>query len=369
VTRVLTVIESAAGGQVLGHGRLAASLREGEAHAPGVEAGFAVLPPLHGLSAALVRGVPGLNDRDLDLQATRWHVLQSLRARRLLRREIARQSADAAIVMSHAIALLADLGTPIPVMPSVDVPVWDWRVMGIWRPVRPHTRRLLAASLAMERRTLSRAPLVHVWSDWSEERVLAAAPRTRIFAAHPGIDVERYRPGVRAPRPRPRVLFVGGRFEEKGGNDLIAALEPLLGTDAELDVVTPAAVAPREGLRVHRLGADDPALLELFQQADVLCLPTRGDAVPLVVVEAMACGTPVVAADVGAIGELLGGGRAGVLVAPRDVAGLRATLTALLGDAGRRAELGEQGRALAEEHYDARRQGAAILERAAGLAS
>jgi glycosyltransferase involved in cell wall biosynthesis len=259
--RILTVMESAPGGQVMGHGRLAASLRAGAEHAPGVVAEFAVLPPLHGLAAALVRGVPGLNRRDLDLQATRWHVLQSLRARRLLQRAVAAGHPDAAIVMSHAVALLADLGTAIPIVPSVDVPVWDWRAMGIWRPVRAHTRRLLGASLAMERRTLSRAPLVHAWSRWSEERVLAAAPGARTFVAHPGVDVERYRPAERVPRPRPRVLFVGGRFEAKGGTDLIAALEPMLGTDVELDVVTPSEVEPRPGVRVHRLGADDPALL------------------------------------------------------------------------------------------------------------
>src|SRR5439155_16963685 len=146
----------------------------------------------------------------------------------------------------------------------------------------------------------------------------------------------------------------GGRFALKGGHDLIAALEPLLGTDVELDVVTPADVAVRPGLRTHRLDADDPALVDLFQQADVLCLPTYGDAVPLVIVEAMACGTPVVASDGAAIGELLAGEQAGALVRPGDVAGLRAALVALLGDPARRAELGAHGRARCEARYDAR---------------
>jgi glycosyltransferase involved in cell wall biosynthesis len=365
--QIVALIESAVGGQILGHDRLAASLTVAMEDGGVAEVTFVGLPPLHPVGAAAVRGVPGLNRLDLDLQATRWHLLQSARARRALRNALRQRPADAALVMSHAIALLVD-GIPVPVVPSVDVPIWDWRAMGIWRPVRAHSRRVLAASLALERRALTRAPLVHAWSEWTEERVRAAAPSARTFAIHPGLDLDRYRPAERTARDRPRVLFVGGRFALKGGFDLVAALDPLLGTDVELDVVTPADVPSRPGLRVHRLGADDPALVALFQQADVLCLPTYGDAVPLVVAEAMACGTPVVASEVGAIAELLDGGRAGVLVRPGDVDGLRATLVELLGDADRRAALGAHGRARCEERYDARRQGAEILARLAGLA-
>jgi glycosyltransferase involved in cell wall biosynthesis len=119
---------------------------------------------------------------------------------------------------------------------------------------------------------------------------------------------------------------------------------------------------------VHRLQADDPDLVALYQQADLLCLPSHGDAVPWVVLEAMATATPVVASGVGAIPELLDGERAGVIVPAGDVAALRAAVTGLLGDPDRRAELGARGRALAEERYDARRQSAAILERVAAVA-
>ena len=364
---IVTLIESAAGGQIMGHDRLAASLAVAMHDGVAAEVTFVGLPPLRPVGAAAVRGVPGLNRLDLDLQATRWHLLQSARARRVLRKALRERLADAALVMSHAIALLVD-GLPIPVVPSVDIPIWDWRAMGIWRPVRVHSRRMLGASLALERRALSRAPLVHAWSEWTERRVLAAAPGARTFAVHPGVDLDRYRPAERMSRDRPRVLFVGGRFALKGGRDLIAALDPLLGADVELDVVTPVDVPPRPGLRVHRLGADDPALVALFQQADVLCLPTYGDAVPLVIVEAMACGTPVVASDVGAIAELLEGERAGVLVRPGDVEGLRARLVELLGDPERRAALGEHGRARCVERYDARRQGPEILARVVGVA-
>ena len=118
------------------------------------------------------------------------------------------------------------------------------------------------------------------------------------------------------------MLFVGGRFAEKGGPELLDALGPLIGTRLDLDIVTPARVEERPGLRVHQLSPGDPALAELYQQADVFCLPTRGDAVPFAVLEAMACGAAVVATDVGGIPDLLDGGDAGRLVKVGDGRGL-----------------------------------------------
>jgi glycosyltransferase involved in cell wall biosynthesis len=85
------------------------------------------------------------------------------------------------------------------------------------------------------------------------------------------------------------------------------------------------------------------------------------------VVEAMACGTPVVASGAGAIPELLDGGRAGTIVAAGDVEGLRAAVVELLADPARREEMGAAGRALCEERFDAGRQGAEILTRVASL--
>ncbi len=180
---------------------------------------------------------------------------------------------------------------------------------------------------------------------------------------HPGLDLERYRPAPRRVRMRPRVLFVGGRFAAKGGEDLIEALADGLGSEVDLDVVTPEPVPERPGLRIHRLDPSDPELLDLQQQADVFCLPTYGDSNPWVLLEAMACATPVVSTPVGGIPGMLEDGRAGVLVPHGDPRALGEALRALLADPERRAELGARGRARCEAHYDARRQFAALAER------
>jgi glycosyltransferase involved in cell wall biosynthesis len=185
---------------------------------------------------------------------------------------------------------------------------------------------------------------------------------------HPGIDLTTFRPGDGHSRSgEGRVLFVGGRWEDKGGPDLLAALGDDLGRGVELDVVTPAAIPSRPGLTVRSAGPGSPEVLGLFRRADVLCLPTYVDAVPWVVIEAMACGVPVVATDVGSIPELVGD--AGRIVAPGDRTGLRAALLGLLADADLRAALGAAGRAAAEERFDARRNTGRLLSLLADVAA
>jgi glycosyltransferase involved in cell wall biosynthesis len=84
----------------------------------------------------------------------------------------------------------------------------------------------------------------------------------------------------------------------------------------------------------------------------VFALPTRGEAVPHVVAEAMAAGLPVVSTQVGAIPDLVGDD-CGVLIPPGDVSALRASLTALFGDPARCRAIGAVGRARAERYLDA----------------
>jgi glycosyltransferase involved in cell wall biosynthesis len=244
----------------------------------------------------------------------------------------------------------------LPIVLSVDATVWDWHAMGIWRSVRGWSRRALAPSLRLERRAFSAAWRVAAYTRWTADAVRHAAPDARIVELHPGVDLERWRPEPREPRERPRALFVGGRFSAKGGADLLEVARPLLGEALDLDIVTGARVPGATGVRVHRLQPNDPALVRLFRQADVFVLPTYGDAVPWAVLEAMACGVPVVAYDVGAIGELLDHGRAGVLIERGDRDGLRAALGELLADPERRQALGRAGRAHVEAQHDGRVQ-------------
>lgn len=337
------------------------SLRAGIAALRGVDATFVRLPPAGIPTRALSHPVPGLDQLDLDFHTTRWHLVESWRGRRALRRELAR-SYDAVHITSHTAGLCTrDLMEAVPIYLCVDVPVMRWRAMAIDRPLRPWSSAVLAPSVRLERRLLEACAGVVALSEWTADAVLATAPRAAVEVIHPGVDIPPSVAQHEHDGPH-RLLFVGGRFEGKGGPDLIDAVRPMLGSGVELDVVTAPGVARADGVRFHHAGPGSPLVQGLYRRADLLCLPTKGDAVPWTVLEAMANGVPVVATPVGAIGELIEGSGAGVLVPPGDTVQLRAAIEGLLGDPARRAELAGRGRAFVEAHYCRARQADTLVE-------
>lgn len=103
----------------------------------------------------------------------------------------------------------------------------------------------------------------------------------------------------------------------------------------------------------HFLGRlRDPLTLALaYSAADVFICPSRQENLPNTIMEAMACGTPVVAFSVGGIPDLVEDGITGYLAAPTDAASLALAISRVLGDSGMAARMGAAARGKVEREY------------------
>ena len=136
---------------------------------------------------------------------------------------------------------------------------------------------------------------------------------------------------------------------------LVSTLEPGGPTEQRID-----ELGLRDCVTVHS-GLSDAELAALLASAEVMCVPSLYEGFSLPTVEAMACGTPVVASRAGALPEVIGGSRVGagadagaiggMLVEPGDVGALVDALGGLLASAEERERLGAAGRARALARY------------------
>ena len=105
------------------------------------------------------------------------------------------------------------------------------------------------------------------------------------------------------------------------------------------------------GRRLVRLGYRDD-VPRVMAAADVFCLPSHFEGLPMSVIEAMLTGLPVVATDIGGPREQVAADETGLLVPPATVAPLAEALARLAADPALRARMGEAGRARALERFD-----------------
>ncbi len=90
----------------------------------------------------------------------------------------------------------------------------------------------------------------------------------------------------------------------------------------------------------------------VYGALDVLAVPSRWEGFGIVLLEAMACGIPVVATRVGGIPEVVVDGETGKLVPPGDPAALAKEILALVADPARAAELGRKGQERVRTHFN-----------------
>jgi alpha-maltose-1-phosphate synthase len=202
----------------------------------------------------------------------------------------------------------------------------------------------------------------------------------RVVVIHNGIDPDRFKRtdrkdalaalGVRAPY----VLFVGRITDQKGIFDLLAAA-PHLPNDVQVVLCASAPDTPEIEERLRRTVPHHPnvhwinrmvpvdQVVQLYSHASVFVCPSVYEPFGLINLEAMACGTAVVASAVGGIVEVVEDGKTGILLPPSRPDELAAAIRRLLEDPALARAMGQAGRRRVEEKF----AWASVAERTEGV--
>jgi glycosyltransferase involved in cell wall biosynthesis len=216
----------------------------------------------------------------------------------------------------------------------------DVRLARANRLARPLFRRVLRQSSAVT--TVSR---------WLAAEVRDMMPTATPLVAPMPVSTSLFRPGE--GRASDRLLFVGRMNAQKGVAlllDAVARMRHRVSLDLVGDGPDVAALRAQGASlgiadRLCWHGAQpQPALPSFYQRASALVVPSLGEGLGLVAVEAQLCEAPVVAFDSGGITDTIVHGETGLLVPPGDIDALAATLDRLWDDPELRLGLGRAGR-------------------------
>lgn len=197
-----------------------------------------------------------------------------------------------------------------------------------------------------------------------------------------GVDTDRFVDrGKRQSRANVLHLATVARLHVcKGHRHALAAIKRLAGEGCDVRY-TIAGTGPHEreiresvremGLekRVDFAGTvGEEGVLDLLNEVDGFVLPSvgLGEAAPVSVMEAMACGLPVICSIIGGTADMIEDGKNGILVPQGDEEGLYRAMKMLAGDVGWRMELGKEARRRAVEVFDSRRGAEKLMKRVAG---
>ncbi len=255
---------------------------------------------------------------------------------------------------------------------------------------RPSTKELVTKNF------LSLIKLTGIYMELAvSDRIIAVSEKTKedflrqrqiskdkITVIHNGVDCEKFSPNISGESIRtayslgdsPLILTIGGNILLKGTIFALFALSKIVQVlpDVKLIVV---GVDEKNIERLYpiikNLGIQDNVILIgripnykmplFYASSDLVLLPSLSENFPVVALEAMSSGKPVIASRVGGIPELVRHNENGILVSPGNVEQLVEALLQLLENQSLRKRLGNMGRKLVEEKYDWKKIGQLYL--------
>jgi glycosyltransferase involved in cell wall biosynthesis len=208
-------------------------------------------------------------------------------------------------------------------------------------------------------------------SNYARSQLMMLSPYiywNKFIVSRLGVDPQLFSPQPRKAAPEFfDILCVGRLTPAKGQHMLIDAVERLTqqGRRARLRLLGPGPeiASLREQTAQNRIvdyvvfeGAmNQDRIRSFYAVADLFCLPSFAEGLPVVLMEAMAMGIPCVSTQITGIPELIRNGTDGLLVAPSDLDALVEALAKLMDDAALRERFSRSGRKRILQHYDLRR--------------
>jgi glycosyltransferase involved in cell wall biosynthesis len=213
--------------------------------------------------------------------------------------------------------------------------------------------------------------LITVCQEAFVQALAMGVPAERLTLITNGVDLKRFRPVPRTPAFRaaldippdaPLVGFVGRLDHEKGPDLFMRAMAHAFHRHHDLHAVMVgdgmlaghlSDLATQLGLgpRLHMAGQREVDA-EVYRSLDLLAQTSRSEGMPLVLLEAMACGVPAVAIAVGGVAEVIEHEATGQIVGAGDWEGVGIKVARLLEQPERLCAMGEAARRRAEERFD-----------------
>jgi glycosyltransferase involved in cell wall biosynthesis len=256
---------------------------------------------------------------------------------------------------------------------------------------KPSTKELVAKNF------LSIIKLTGIYMELAvSDRIIAVSEKTKedflrqhqisknkMTVIHNGVDCEKFNPKISGESVRttyslddsPLILTIGGNILIKGTIFAFFALSQIVKVLPKVKlIVVGIDKKNRERLRpiLTNLGIMNNVILVgripnyemplYYSSSDLVLLPSLSENFPVVALEAMSSGKPVIASRVGGIPELVSNNENGILVSPSNVEQLVEALLRLLENQSLRNRLGNMGRKLVEEKYDWKKIGQLYLK-------
>lgn len=298
-----------------------------------------------------------IQKQNLDFTRLRVQLGFAYMSRRLIDRKINQRNYSVLHFHTQPLAFLAlDLLKKLPTAITIDFTA----IQAATEKTDPNFRWTYTPNFLLEKRVFQAATKLITFSEATRKSVIEdyKIDENKVKVIYPGVDLNKIplATNVKSIEQKPyKILFIGGHFERKGGQDILEVFLERFADRAELHLVTQTPIkCDRPHVYIHQdIKAYTPKWLELYHQADVFVLPTYSEPFGWVFIEAMAAGLPIITTRVNAIPEIVSHEETGFLIQPGDRTDLANRIQQLIENRNLGREMGAKARQIVEQKFNA----------------